>query len=82
MQRELQGRLQFYIRRGPQTIKASQDEKRQLLLDHNKAPFDDRIARHPDGGKDLSEDDIDSDLVQKFLKDIGSNIQHQDLAHP
>lgn len=41
------GEFQFYIRRGPQTIKASQDEKRQLLLDRDKAPFDDRNARHP-----------------------------------
>ena len=34
-----------------------------------------------DGGKDLCEYDIDSDLVGKYLKDIGSNIQHHDLVH-
>ena len=40
------GVFQFYIRRGTQTIRASQEERTQLLLQHNKTPFDDRMARH------------------------------------
>ena len=41
------GEFQCYIRKDAQTIKASQDEIKQLLQDHEKEPFDDRIARHP-----------------------------------
>ena len=41
-----QGEFQFYIRRGSETIQASQSEARQLLLQHDKIPFDDRMARH------------------------------------
>ncbi|PFX12198.1 hypothetical protein AWC38_SpisGene23882 [Stylophora pistillata] len=40
------GEFQFYIRRGPQTLMASPGERTQLLLQHNKTPFDDRMAGH------------------------------------
>lgn len=39
------GDFQYYIRRGPQTMKASREEITQLLLQHTKMPFDDRSAR-------------------------------------
>lgn len=46
------GEFQFYIRIGPQTIKASRDNQvPQLQLQHTKIPFDDRSAR--DLGKKL-----------------------------
>lgn len=39
------GEFQHYIRYGPQTMKASREEVRRLLLQHTKMPFDDRNAR-------------------------------------
>lgn len=39
------GDFQYYIRSGPQTMKASREEITQLLLQHTKMPFDDRSAR-------------------------------------
>ena len=39
------GEFQFFIRSGPQTIKASREEVVQLLQQHTKMPFDDRSAR-------------------------------------
>lgn len=48
----LEGVFQFYIRRGRHTVRASQDERTQLILQHSKTPFDDRMARHP-GKKSL-----------------------------
>lgn len=39
------GDFQYYIRSGPKTMKASREEKTQLLLQHTKMPFDDRSAR-------------------------------------
>ena len=38
--------FQYYIRRGSETIKASQDEIERLILQNNETPFDDRMARH------------------------------------
>ena len=40
------GEYRFYIRIGTQTMKASHYERSQLLLQHNKTPFDDRMAWH------------------------------------
>ena len=39
------GVFQYYIRRGSETLKASQNEIERLLLQHNKTPFDNRMAR-------------------------------------
>lgn len=39
------GEFQHYIRIGPQTMKASQEEIKQLQLQHTNIPFDDRSAR-------------------------------------
>lgn len=39
------GEFQYYIRCGPQTIKASREDVTRLHLQHNKMPFDDRNAR-------------------------------------
>lgn len=45
------GGLKYYIRRGSQTITASQVEISQLEQQHSRIPFDDRMAVDP--GKDL-----------------------------
>lgn len=45
------GDFQYYIRRGTQTLKASPEERSELLRQHSKIPFDDRMA--VDLGKDL-----------------------------
>lgn len=41
-----QGEFQFYIRRGTQTVRASWEESTQLLSQHIKTPFDDKMTRH------------------------------------
>ena len=38
------GEFQYYIRRGTQTMKASPEERNDLIRQHAKTPFDDRMA--------------------------------------
>ena len=45
------GDFHYYIRRGPETQKASAKEVQQLLMHHSNLPFDDRMAI--DLGKDI-----------------------------
>ena len=41
-----EGEFHYYIRRGSETIKASQEDTMKLLSQHSKIPFDDRMAQH------------------------------------
>ena len=60
--------LQFWIRRGPETIKAQGEDLRHLMALTAKVPFDDRRA------VEAQIEDIDPYLVRQFLKDIESDL--------
>lgn len=62
---------QFWIRRGPETIKAQGEDLRQLMALTAKVPFDDRR------NLEAQIEDLSPLLVRRLLKDIGS-----DLIHP
>jgi len=58
----------FYVRCGPETVKAQGELKRQLLETAAKVPFDDR--RNSEGKLE----DISPTLVRRFLHDIRSGL--------
>lgn len=60
--------LQFWIRRGPETIKAQGEELRQLMALTAKVPFDDRRSL------EARIEDISPFLVRRFLHEIGSDL--------
>ncbi len=60
--------LQFWIRRGPETIKAQGEDLRQLLALTAKVPFDDRRSL------EARIEDVSPLLVRRFLYDIGSDL--------
>ncbi len=60
--------LQFWIRRGPETIKAQGEDLRQLLALTSKIPFDDRRSL------EARIEDLSPLLVRRFLHDIGSDL--------
>lgn len=59
---------QFWIRRGPETIKAQGEDLRQLLALTAKVPFDDRR------NLEARIEDLSPLLVRRFLNDIGSDL--------
>lgn len=60
--------LQFWIRRGPETIKAQGEDLRQLFALTAKVPFDDRR------NLEARIEDISPLLVRRFLHDIESDL--------
>lgn len=59
---------QFWIRRGPETIKAQGEDLRQLVALTAAVPFDDRR------NLEAKIDDLDPFLVRRFLREIGSDL--------
>lgn len=64
--------LQYWIRRGPETIKAQGDGLRQLLELTARVPFDDR--RSLEG----TIEDISPTLVRRFLHQVGSDLINEE----
>ncbi|HKI00944.1 MAG TPA: ATP-binding protein [Thermoanaerobaculia bacterium] len=60
--------LQFWIRRGPETIKAQGEDLRQLIALTAKVPFDDRR------NLEARIEDLSPLLVRRFLNDIRSDL--------
>jgi len=60
--------LQFWIRRGPETIKAQGEDLRQLIALTAKVPFDDRR------NLEAKIEDLSPLLVRRFLSDIRSDL--------
>jgi len=60
--------LQFWIRRGPETIKAHGEDLRQLIALTARVPFDDRRSL------EARIEDLSPLLVRRFLHDIGSDL--------
>ncbi|MBM4035964.1 MAG: transcriptional regulator [Planctomycetes bacterium] len=58
----------FYMRKGASTVRARDQDERELLSLTATVPFDDRI-RH-----DASLDDLDLALIRDFLKEVGSDL--------
>lgn len=58
----------FFIRIGPETIKADGENKKKLLEMTATIPFDDRI------NQEYSIDEIDFSIVKQFLRNVGSGI--------
>jgi ATP-dependent DNA helicase RecG len=63
---------QFWIRRGPETIKAQGEDLRQLLALTAKVPFDDRRSL------EARIEDVSPLLVRRFLHDVGSDLVNHD----
>lgn len=64
----------YYIRRATETVKATPAEERKLLSLHCKIPFDDRRALESGTGRQMTEGDINFDLVKKFLTGVKSQL--------
>jgi ATP-dependent DNA helicase RecG len=64
--------LQFWIRRGPETIKAQGEDLRQLMAMTAKVPFDDRRSL------EARIEDISPFLVRRFLHEIGSDLANHE----
>lgn len=63
----------YWIRRGSTTIQARGEDERKLIELANKIPFDDRVNHN------ATLDDIDVNLIEKYLSKIGSQlIEHID----
>jgi len=60
--------LQFWIRRGPETIKAQGEDLRQLIALTAKVPFDDRRSL------EARIEDLSPLLVKRFLHEVGSDL--------
>ncbi len=58
----------YYIRRHSTTVKANQQEEKQLLEISARIPFDDRINHNADMR------DMKRDIILQFLKDSGSGL--------
>ena len=56
----------YFVRKGSSTVRARNQDERELLTLAATVPFDDRI-RH-----DASLDDLDIGLIRDFLKEVGS----------
>ena len=63
----------FFVRRFSSTVKAGSEEEQQLFQLAAKIPYDDRINHHADLN------DLNINLIQSFLKEIGSDL-HSSLA--
>lgn len=64
--------VQYWIRRGPETIKAQGDSLRQLLELTARVPFDDRR------NLDARIEDLSNLLVRRFLHEVGSDLINHD----
>ncbi len=60
--------VQYYVRRGSETLQARGDTLRQLLESAAKVPFDDRRNLH------ARLEDVSPSLVRRFLHEIGSEL--------
>ncbi|XP_028404282.1 uncharacterized protein LOC114526934 [Dendronephthya gigantea] len=68
------GDYQYFIRKGPETTQASDDEIKVLLENAQKIPFDDRMARpeYISSRIRIDHNAIGYRLVMAFLDDVGS----------
>jgi len=61
----------YFVRRFSNTVKARQEEIRELIAISQKIPFDDRINHHADIT------DLKLPLIKEFLKDTGSSLYEE-----
>lgn len=68
-------RQAFYVRQGSQTAEAQDDTLRQLLALTAKIPFDDRRYLPTASVRDIS-----STLVRRFLREVGSSLDDDNVS--
>lgn len=68
--------LNFYIRKGSNSVRANTDEERQLYELANRIPFDDRV------NQSASVEDLKLPLILSYLHEVGSELYQRASSIP